>query len=559
MNQTNKLVYGACIEDCIHVAGILNWIQMAEDIGFDSKFSGPATPISTIINYIHEFNPDIVGISYRLTPDKGFEIIQKFIELIRQNNLTNRRFFLGCLPKLSEMIQPVEFFEKIYTGGESIHQLIDDLKSRNPIEKEKIDFPHDLLSRIDFKKPFPILRAHFGLPSLETTIEGIQKISDAKVIDVISIAPDQAAQEWFHHPEIIKTRPNGTGGVEIRTKQDLERLYTASRCGNFPLLRIYSGTQDLVKNAELFHETIHNAWAAIPIFWYSELDGRGPLKLEKAIEEHFDAIKWFVERNIPVEINDPHQWGLRMAPDHLVVAMAYLSARIAKELGVQNYIQQLMFNTPKGTSLKKDFARILAMIDIVKPLISDDFRIIKETRAGLAYFSVNQDAAKGQLITSTLFQMAVKPDIMHIVSYCEGDHAATSVEIIESINLIDKVLQEAMHGLPDFTKDLEVMQRKQSLIEEAEELIMAYELLSRNKTSDSLYLSTHSLANAVTTGLFDAPQLLGSKCGNGNLKTRIINGGCDMVDDKGNIITESQRLINFTLQIVKLIVPNQDS
>jgi hypothetical protein len=216
----------------------------------------------------------------------------------------------------------------------------------------------------------------------------------------------------------------GSGGVPIRIKDDLVNLYNASRTGNYPLLRIYSGTQDLIKNGEWFNETLHNAWAAIPIFWYSELDGRSLLPLHVAIDEHLDAISWHAEHKIPVEVNDPHQWGLRMAPDHLVVAMAYLSARIAKECGVENYVEQCMFNTPSGSSLKMDLARNLAMIEIVADLADKNFNIIRETRAGLAYFVPRDNVAKGQLVASTMMQMALKPHIVHVVTYSEATHAA---------------------------------------------------------------------------------------------------------------------------------------
>ena len=40
-------------------------------------------------------------------------------------------------------------------------------------------------------------RHHFGLPSMEETIEGIKEIAEAKVLDIISLGPDQNAQEVF--------------------------------------------------------------------------------------------------------------------------------------------------------------------------------------------------------------------------------------------------------------------------------------------------------------------------------------------------------------------------
>jgi hypothetical protein len=558
MTLENNRILGACLEDCIHVAGILNFFQFIESFKFETEFLGPAVPINTIIESIKKSNAKIIGISYRLTPVVGIQLIKKLIKEIKLNKLEDRTYYLGCLTELAELSKDLNFFSRIFRGGESIGEMKQFLQL-NLKEKDVCkNFPNDLISRVEYIHPYPILRAHFGLPSLEDTIQGIEKIAKAKILDVISIAPDQAAQEWLHHPEILKTRPKGTGGVEIRTKLDLERLYTASRFGNYPLLRIYSGTQDLVKNAELFQETIKNAWTAIPIFFYSKLDGRSQLDLECAITEHFDAIKWHVERNIPVEINDPHQWGLRMAPDHLVVADAYICARIAKELGVETYIEQLMFNTPIGVSLKMDLARVLAMIEIVQPLISDKFRILKETRTGLSYLSPNLTEAKSQLIISSMVQMAIKPNIVHVVSYTEADHSANPDEIIESCTMVKKVIQDSYLGLPDLTLDPLIQQRKEELINESKVFINAFENYFQNQGIDNPYISPSALNNAVSIGLFDAPQLKGSTIAKGQIMTRIIDGKCVLINDDGRIIKEIERL-NQINDLKDIFVENSEN
>ncbi|MHA1791597.1 MAG: methionine synthase [Promethearchaeota archaeon] len=557
-------ILGACLEDCIHVAGILNYFQVAENLGYKTRFLGPATTTEKFVKEIMKSNAKIIAISYRLTPENGMKYLENFIKQVKKNNLNDRIYYLGALPELVKKARKLQFFDRYFIGGESIEEVLTSLNHDHQ-EKGNKTFPNDLLSRIKAKRPYPILRAHFGLPSIQDTIDGIKKIADAKCLDVISIAPDQAAQEAFQRPEILQKMPKGSGGVPIRNEDDLKRMYQVSRTGNFPLLRIYSGTQDLVKNAKTFQKTIKNAWAAIPIFWYSELDGRGPLKIKNAIKEHLNAIKWHAERNIPVEVNDPHQWGLRMAPDHLVVADAYISARVAKELGVKTYIQQLMFNTPAGNNFSMDLARVLAMIEIVQPLIDDSFTILKQTRAGLAYFSPNMDVAKGQLSASTLFQMSINPHIVHVVSYCEGDHAATPDEIIESCNIINRVIQDAIYGIPDMSKDPVIQARKNELLEEALTTLQALSVISDKLGVDDPYLSPETLTEAVKSGLLDAPQLKNNPAAKGTIKTRIINGACIQVDNVGTPIKEKERLISLGLNpregssivLKKLVVANQ--
>src|SRR5690606_37824502 len=107
------------------------------------------------------------------------------------------------------------------------------------------------ISRIKSKYPYPILRHHLGLPSIDETVEAIEKVAEAKVIDVISVAPDQNAQEFFFDQENMDQRLNGAGGVPLRTEDDFRRLYDAAQRGNYPLLRCYSGTKNIIRFAEL--------------------------------------------------------------------------------------------------------------------------------------------------------------------------------------------------------------------------------------------------------------------------------------------------------------------
>ncbi|MHA1727565.1 MAG: methionine synthase [Promethearchaeota archaeon] len=544
-----KKIFGVCLMDCAHVAGIINFFQIMENRGYNTHFLGPAVKTSRIINEIKKSDAKFIALSYRLTPEVGKKYIKNFIDQVKIEKLEDRIYLFGGLPKLCREIKKMDFFRATFEGGESIEEILSIFSGKNVQNNKRKFFPKDLISLIKFKAPYPIIRAHFGLPDIKKTIDGIGEIANAGVLDVISIAPDQAAQEWLQQPEFLESCPKGAGGVPIRKKNELNKMFEKSRTGNYPLLRIYSGTQDLIKNGKLFLDTIHNAWAAIPIFWYSKLDGRGPKSLESAIEEHLQAIKWHAEREIPVEINDPHQWGLRMAPDHLVVADAYISAYIAKQLGVKTYIEQLMFNTPVGNSFKMDLARVLAMIEIVKPLIDNSFNILKETRTGLAYLAPKSTIAKGQLCASVLIQMSVKPDILHVVSYCEGDHVAKPDEIIESATLVKRIIQDSINGLPDLTRDKEVIKRKNKLLDEAYVLLDFINKFGRSKGYNEPFLSPEYLTSIVNSGILDAPHLKGDNGAPAFIETRIIRGKCVVVDKNQDIISEKERLSQLNLDL----------
>ncbi|MHA1519650.1 MAG: methionine synthase [Promethearchaeota archaeon] len=547
MKLENKKILAACLEDCVHVAGIYKFCQVTQQLGYEYDFIGPAVTIPLLIQKIAQSNAKICAISYRLTPENGISYVKQLITTIKQNNLENRTYLIGGLPKFIEKVKELQFFSGYFIGGESVTEIISTLQHESITESRKNVFAKNLIERIQQKAPFPIIRAHFGLPSLDSTFEGISALANAQVLDVISIAPDQPAQKWLQHPEYLKTLPSGIGGAPIRNRTHLEKIFQSAQSGNYPLLRIYSGTQDLIPNAKLFQNTINNAWAAIPIFWYSQLDGRGPNRLDHAIKEHLDTIRWHADQNIPVEVNDPHQWGLRMAPDHLVVVDAWLSANIAKKLGVRTYIEQFMFNTPAGNTWQMDLARVLAMIEIVEPLIDSEFRVIRESRAGLTYFSPKPNLAKGQLCASTMIQMSILPDIMHVVSYSEGDHAAEPIDIIESCELIQKIIEDSLQGLPDFLSDPKVIKQKDHLLSEAKICIEAIQAQADLLGEEQPLLNPNFLCSLVKKGVLNAPMLQGNVWTPQQMTTNIIDGKCEVVDSIGKVIPEKERLesLNF--------------
>lgn len=418
-------------------------------------------------------------------------------------------------------------------------EVIGFLKGKDYTQDE--EYPRDLISRINSKYPYPILRHHLGLPSLEDTVKAIEKIAESKVLDVISIAPDQNAQEYFFRQEMMDNRLDGAGGVPVRTEEDFARLYEAAQRGNYPLLRCYSGTQDILKFADLLQRTIKNAWCAVPLFWYSELDKRGPRKLKDAIMENQQVMKWHGERNIPVEVNDPHHWSLRDAHDAIGVAAAYLAAYNAKKMGVKDYVAQYMFNVPAFISPEMDLAKMLAKIEMVESLQDENFRVYRQARAGLASFPADLSQAKGQLAASAYLALSIKPHIYHVVGYCEAHHAATADDIIESCKIVRGVIKNVFLGSVDMTKDAAVQRRKEQLIEEANIILDAIKAIGPDD-KDPL-TDPETLTKAVKLGILDAPQLKGNPACSGALNTRVISGALYAYDNnEKEIITEQERI-----------------
>lgn len=535
-----KIVIAAALGECVHVAGVSNFLRLAEMAGWRTIFLGPAVPIEKVLEVARSEKADLIGISYRLTPETGERLLGQFAEEAAELYEAGVRFAFGGTPPIAERAAKLGFFEKIFDGSESPEQVLAYLKGQPARDLTASDFPQHVTDRIAWRAPYPILRHHFGLPTMEATIEGIRKIAEAQALDLISLGTDQDAQENFFHPERQDPRRKGAGGVPVRTPDDLLALYDASRRGNFPMLRAYSGTDDFIRYAELLTETIHNAWCAIPLFWFNQMDGRGPWDLEGSILEHQKVMTWYGERNIPVELNEPHHWGMRDAPDVIFVVSAYLSAYNAKKYGVKDYIAQMMFSSPPGTSDAMDLAKMLAVLEIIKPLAKKGFKIWKQTRIGLLSHPLDPDAARGHLAASTYLQMALKPDIYHIVGHTEAHHAATADDVIEASKIVRRAIHNAL-GAPNMTRSPEVQDRKRHLITEAQITLEAIQNLAEHNVDDPL-VDSATLTKAVTTGVLDAPQLMNNGFGRGLIRTQVVDGACEVVDESGRILSEGERL-----------------
>ena len=541
-----KTVIAGALGECVHVAGVMNFLRLAEAAGWRTVFLGPAVSIEQVLEAARREKAELVGISYRLTPETGERLLGQFAEAASELHEAGLRFAFGGTPPVAARARALGFFERVFDGGEPPEVVLSYLKAERTgsilgAASTEFEYPQTAIERIRWKFPFPLIRHHFGLPTLDTTRRGVEQIAEAQILDVISLGIDQDAQENFYHPERQDARRTGAGGVPVRSAQDYRSLYAASRRGNYPLLRTYSGTDDFIRLAEMYVATINIAWCAIPLFWFNQMDGRGPWDLEGSIREHQRLMAWYGERDIPVELNEPHHWGMRDAPDVVFVVAAYLAAYNARASGVKDYIAPLMFNSPPGLSDAMDLAKMLAVLDLIEPLAAPDFHIWRQTRTGLLSYPLDPTAARAHLVASVYLQMALKPHIVHVVGHSEAHHAATAEDVIEACGMARRAIENALHGAPDMTADPGIQARRAELATEARVTLQAIRELAGQAEADPL-TDPKVLAQAVTSGVLDAPQLRNNPFGRGQVDTRIHSGACVAVDSTGHPLPEGRRL-----------------
>lgn len=516
---TKRRVMVGAIGKCVHNLGVETFAEWMEDqdLGYVSVKLGPAVPIREVINKIREARPEVVGVSMRLGDLHVDKLITEFVESATERGLHPRdsgiRYTFGGLRPAANLVRamtglPLEpdrfvredekhfdleavvesykdqedfhhFFELVvddFVTMEELERFAHDLPPAHEVEEPKwSDFLVERIRQVREEENRPIIRAHIGIAdeTIEPTVKAIEKLADAGAFEIVSLAPDQTSQELLAKFIRGEEEPDkylaGQGGAPIRSVEDLKRLKAASQRGNYPLTRIYTGTDELVELAKLWEEHLNMAFPAVPIFYYNELDGRGPISIRDSFDEHYQTIEWWAEQGKPLEINDPHQWGLRYASDDMQVADHVLCATIALKKNIKHYVMQMMFELPPEISALDDLAKMKASYELAEPLTRHfDFDIIKQTRSGLPSFPPNLNEAKGHLAFGIYTQLYLEPDILHVVTHSEAHHEASADDIIESCEITKQVCWDFVKGhVPDIWEDPVLKARRRELKESA--------------------------------------------------------------------------------------------
>ncbi len=144
--------------------------------------------IDNLILNIKKKNPDIVALSYRLTPEPLVGILDELKFKMGVEKFKDITWLFGGTEPSGLIAKESGIFDKIFYGHEDIDEVIHYLKGGGEYFQEE-EYPRDIISRIESKYPYPVLRHHLGLSTIEETVEAIEKVAEAKVLDIISIAP----------------------------------------------------------------------------------------------------------------------------------------------------------------------------------------------------------------------------------------------------------------------------------------------------------------------------------------------------------------------------------
>ena len=372
----------------------------------------------------------------------------------------------------------------------------------------------------------------------------MQQLAERGLLDILSLGTSQLSQSNF--AENWAGKING-GGVPVNSEADYRYLYEQSR----PLLmRTYAGTKGIPQLARMYENTINIAWHALSLWWFNQLDDRGPYDLYTNLQEHFKTIDYIATTDKPLEANVSHHFAFRGSDDVTYIVVAFLAAKLAKKHGIKTFVLQNMLNTPRSTWGVQDLAKSRALLKLVRTLEDENFKIVFQPRAGLDYFKPDLNEAKIQLASVSCLiddiepHNQTNPDVIHVVSYSEASHLATPEIINESIQITLHTIKEYRKarnkGLIDnMSKNPDVKQREQELYMNSCRLLKTLEDNIKDLyTPEGFFL-------AFAAGFFPVPYLWGEQDKFSlaiDWQTKIIRGSMQVVDENGVALEMSQRM-----------------
>lgn len=592
----------------VHTMGVYTIANLLRDCGYKvvmakDDINSAVEKINKINNFslvkkwLEENRINRLGFSYRLDPKEGCDYFMSLYSLLQAHNMFVEQggfikevSFAG-LPDTCEMVkgktdgkvlvfpgdEPPVVSLKMYGIPDEL--LPEALANEHEYDKFRMDFAKKIIesekwhfegaqdhygynecgkendsyvARLEYarsKNSLPIIRTHSGPynPNREEALKEYNSwckdLAASKLLDVLSIGSSQLTQSNFG--EDWEGKPNG-GGIPVNS--ELEYCVIKENA-NPMLVRTYSGTKDVPGLAKIHERSLNISWHALSFWWFNELDGRGNNSLLDNLKEHFEAVRYIVTTGKPVEPNVPHHFAFRGADDVTYIVSGFIVSKALKLLGVKHMILQNMLNTPKYTTGVQDLAKGRVLINLVRELEDDSFKMSLQSRAGLDYFAPDLEKAKLQLAAVTCLMDDLEPEnenspeIIHVVNYSEAVRLATPPIIKDSI----KITLNALHSyraarkaglVPNKDFDNDIQQRYNALMYEAR---AAIKLLEEN--IPNLY-TPEGFYKIFKEGFLAVPYLMDQerKYPKATMwKTAIKDGGISVVDEDGKTISTEDR------------------
>ena len=159
-----KTVVAGALGECVHVAGVMNFLRLAERAGWRTVFLGPAVAPEALVAAAKREQADLVGVSYRLTPETGERLLGAFAEEADELRSAGVRFAFGGTPPVAERAAALGFFERVFDGAEPPDAVLAYLKGQKSAALKRPTSPRRPSSASNGRRPSPSCAITTGSP-----------------------------------------------------------------------------------------------------------------------------------------------------------------------------------------------------------------------------------------------------------------------------------------------------------------------------------------------------------------------------------------------------------
>src|SRR5262245_54424897 len=142
-----RTVVAGALGECVHVAGVLSFLRLAEAAGWRTVFLGPAVPIDELLRAAQREQADLVGVSYRLTPETGAQLLGAFAEAADDLRGAGMRFVFGGTPPVAEQARSIGFFDRTFDGSEPPDAVLAYLNGQARLDMPVDTYPQTTIAR----------------------------------------------------------------------------------------------------------------------------------------------------------------------------------------------------------------------------------------------------------------------------------------------------------------------------------------------------------------------------------------------------------------------------
>ena len=101
------------------VAGVVNFLNLAEQLGYETVCLGPAVAIDALLAKIEALDPALVAVGYRLTPENCRSLLADLAAKVKARGHGNRRWLFGGTEPCVAAARETGLFQRMFASGAS--------------------------------------------------------------------------------------------------------------------------------------------------------------------------------------------------------------------------------------------------------------------------------------------------------------------------------------------------------------------------------------------------------------------------------------------------------